>query len=69
MKNRISGLNHDELGKLFAAKEEFHREMAKLPFENKIEIVVKLQKLANEARASAGDNKTNRRVWELKNSG
>ncbi len=31
---------------LFKAKEEYHRELAKLPFEEKIKILVKLQKIA-----------------------
>ena len=35
---------------LFRRKEEFHREQARLPFEEKIEILVKLQKIAAEIK-------------------
>ncbi len=35
---------------LFKAKERFHKEQAKLPFEEKIRIVVELQKIANNIR-------------------
>lgn len=35
---------------LFEKKEEFHREQAKLPFEEKIKILVQLQKIANSVQ-------------------
>jgi len=37
---------------LFKKKEDFHREQAKLPFEEKIKILVNLQKIANSIRRS-----------------
>ncbi|MBL7074943.1 hypothetical protein ISS37_06870 [candidate division KSB1 bacterium] len=37
---------------LFEKKEEFHREQAKLPFEEKIKILVQLQKIANSIQKS-----------------
>jgi len=37
---------------LFKKKEEFHREQAKLPFEEKIKILVQLQEIANNIQKS-----------------
>ena len=36
--------------KLFEKKEEFHKEQAKLPFEEKIKILFRLQKIANSIK-------------------
>ena len=38
---------------LFEKKEEFHREQAKLPFEEKIKILTRLQKIANTIHTSS----------------
>lgn len=35
---------------LFKKKKEFHREQAKLPFEEKIEILLNLQKIVNSIK-------------------
>lgn len=48
---------------LFEKKEEFHKEQANLPFEEKIKILVKLQKIANNAKAITGGKKC--KVWEI----
>ncbi len=37
-----------EVEKLFRAKEKRRRELAKLPFEKKIHILIELQKIAND---------------------
>lgn len=35
---------------LFKAKEKFHKNLAKLPFEEKLKILTQLQKIAKEIR-------------------
>ena len=52
-----------EVERLFRAKEKRRAALAKLPIEEKIRIVVDLQKMANDIRAATGRRK--RRVWEL----
>lgn len=61
MKSKISG--SEEIEKLFQAKNLFHKEMAKLSFEEKIEILVKLQTIANDIRSVNG--KKQRKVWKV----
>ena len=48
---------------LFRAKEERRRELARLPIEEKIRIIVELQKMANGILAATG--RAQRRVWEI----
>jgi len=38
---------------LFREKEKFHREMAKLPFEEKIKVLFKLQKIAKAIKKTS----------------
>jgi hypothetical protein len=52
-KGRIKALED-----LFESKAQFHRDRAKLPFEEKIEIVVKLQRLAKEVSEVSPFKKT-----------
>ncbi|MCH7732951.1 MAG: hypothetical protein IIB44_10685 [Candidatus Marinimicrobia bacterium] len=47
---------------LFAKKEEFHKQQAKLPFVEKIRILVQLQKIAHTAGRSSGEK---RMIWKL----
>jgi len=47
---------------LFKDKEKFHNEQAKLPFEEKIKILINLQKIA----ASIKKDSKNIMVWKLK---
>ena len=54
----------DTIEKLFQAKSSFHKERAKLPIEKKIEILVKLQKIANNIKSVA--KKRQGRVWNIK---
>ena len=37
-----------EMENIFRAKDRFHKEQAKLPFEEKIKILVKLQQIAHD---------------------
>jgi hypothetical protein len=46
---------------IFAKKAEFHKEQAKLPFEEKIKILVKLQRIAYSIK---GDKKKNI-IWKI----
>lgn len=59
MKNRISKIED-----IFKSKELFHRKLAKIHFDEKIEILVKLQKLANDIKIATGRKKE--RVWKIK---
>jgi len=45
---------------LFSAKEEFHKNQAKMPFEEKIAILVELQKISSSIRPAE-----NRIVWKI----
>ena len=47
---------------LFRRKEKFHKEQALLPFEEKIKILVQLQKLANEFKKSSRQKKW---IWRI----
>lgn len=47
---------------LFKKKEEFHREQAKLPFEEKIKILIRLQKIVNSIQK--GLNKKHI-IWDI----
>ncbi len=48
---------------LFEKKEQFHREQAKLPFEEKIRILIRLQEIAQSIRKSTGRGKLT--VWDI----
>ncbi len=47
--------------RIFKAKEAFHKERAKLPIEEKIKILVELQKIGKAANPKMKD----KRVWEI----
>ena len=51
------------MAKIIRAKQERRAALARLPFEQKIRIVVELQKIANEIRANSGRNTP--RVWDI----
>jgi len=55
-------LSREEIEKLFKAKDLFHRELSKMPFDEKIKILVQLQKIADGVRPSL---KRNQRVWRF----
>jgi len=57
-----------EIEDLFKAKESFHRELAKMPFEEKIRILVRLQKIANGIRKVSSkeeEEEEDRKAWEI----
>jgi len=60
MRNKIG--ETDKIENLFLAKNNFHKEMAKLHFEKKIEILIRLQEIANDIKSVSG--KRRRRVWK-----
>ena len=56
-------INEDKVKEIFRAKKEFHKEMARLPFEEKIEILIKLQELAVEIMPSKVKRQC--KVWKI----
>ncbi len=53
-----------DIESLFANKRQFHRDQAKLPFEEKIRLLIELQKIAVTASKGKKDS-ANKRVWVL----
>ena len=58
-------LQRQEIKDLFKAKELFHKELAKLPFEEKIKILIHLQKIANGIQTSS---RKKQRIWKISSS-
>lgn len=54
------------LEEIFQAKEEFRKERAKLPIEEKIKILIHLQEIANEAAKATGRREP-RPIWPIDN--
>ena len=54
-------VQRQEIKDLFKAKELFHKELAKLPFEEKIKILIRLQKIADGIQTSS---KKKQRIWK-----
>lgn len=54
----------DEVQKIFKAKEQFHKDRAKLPIEEKIKILVELQKLAIDIPTASKENRF-KMVWKI----
>lgn len=54
----------DEIQKIFKAKEHFHKDRAKLPIEEKIKILVELQKLAIDIPTTSKENRF-KMVWNI----
>jgi len=61
---KIFKYNEDLTKKIYSAKESRHREMAILPIEEKIRILVELQKIALTIRP-VKDTEDHRMVWEI----
>jgi hypothetical protein len=59
--NRARG---NEIQRIFKAKEQFHKDRAKLPIEEKIKILVELQKLAIDIPTAAKENRF-KMVWNI----
>lgn len=57
-------MNNNNLDARFASKREFHKEQAKLPFEQKVTQVIELQKIDLEFKKLKGEKKNSfNRVW------
>lgn len=54
----------DEVQKIFKAKEQFHKDRARLPIEEKIKILVELQKLAIDIPTASKENRF-KMVWKI----
>jgi len=53
-----------EAQKIFKAKEQFHKDRAKLPIEEKIKILVELRKLAIDIPTTSKENRF-KMVWDI----
>ena len=63
---RIYTMANKEINRLFKAKISFHKELSKMPFEEKIKILVQLQKMANGIQAfSTNQKKSRQKIWEI----
>jgi hypothetical protein len=62
--DRIFQYNEGIVRKIFKRKEEFHRAQARLPIEDKIKILVELQKIALTIRPKKDEN-DRRIVWRI----
>jgi hypothetical protein len=54
----------DIVKRIFENKEKFHRQQARLPIEEKIQILIELQKISLTLRPNRGPDDT-RVVWQL----
>ena len=61
---KVSATRLAEVTKIFAAKEQFHKERANLPIEEKIRILVELQKLAIKIPTVSKEDRF-RMVWDI----
>lgn len=56
--------NRELVQTIFRQKEEFHRAQARLPIEEKVKILVELQKMALTIRPKRGED-DKRMVWQI----
>jgi len=54
----------DPVDRVFESKKEYHRNAAKLPIEEKVRILVELQKITVNVRGKDAAKET-RRVWQI----
>ncbi|MFZ1320715.1 MAG: hypothetical protein WAT71_04090 [Ignavibacteria bacterium] len=52
----------EEIENIFKSKKDYHKDKSKLPIEEKIKILVKLQKMAIKANPVKNSNK---QVWKI----
>jgi hypothetical protein len=64
MKDKIKKM--EKIKDIFEAKEQFHKDRAKLPFEEKIKILVQLQQIAEDVSLFKKGKKPLLPVWKLK---
>jgi len=50
---RNKAISNQRIEAIFEAKREFHRELAKIPFEEKIKILFHLQEIADSIKGSS----------------
>ena len=65
--DHIFQYNKNLVQTIFEKKKHFHSQQAHLPIEEKIKILLKLQKIALTIRPAKQKN-DRRRVWQLKNT-
>ena len=56
--------NKEIVQNIFCQKEEYHRSIARLPIEEKVKILIELQKMALTIRPRQNNN-DNRMVWQI----
>lgn len=61
MKNKTK--SEYKIENIFKAKELFHKKQAKITFEEKLKILTRLQKIADEIGSNSGHKK--RMVWKV----
>jgi len=54
----------EKIKDLFKVKESFHRELAKISFEEKIKILIRLQKITDDIQTSS-KKKWRKRIWKI----
>jgi hypothetical protein len=61
----IDKKNSEFIAKIFERKREFHRTQARLPIEEKMKILIELQKIAVTIRPNEMKNGQPRQVWQI----
>ncbi|MBN2442307.1 MAG: hypothetical protein JXJ04_13215 [Spirochaetales bacterium] len=64
MKNNETPYNNNLTQHIFKNKKAYHRKLAELPIEEKIKILIELQKIVLNVRSPISENDT-RRVWKI----
>ena len=67
-RSTIIQYSRDIVAEVFKKKEDFHRRQACLPIQEKIKILVELQKIALTVRPKVGPD-DRRMVWQLSGGG
>jgi hypothetical protein len=61
----IDRQNSEFIAKIFERKKEFHRSQAQLPIEEKMKILIELQKIAVTIRPEQQKNGQRIQVWQI----
>ena len=59
--------NEEFIAGIFERKKEFHRQQAQLPIEEKMKILIELQKIEVTIRPGQMKNGQVRQVWQIEN--
>jgi len=62
---KVNKITINDMKTIFTFKKKFHKDRAKLPFEEKIRIVVQLQQMANEISKRKKHQRTSFPVWDI----